>query len=143
MDLLPGLMVLTASLEGFSPAVVEVQISDQPSAQSVTISLSPKLDPHTEMRLVMNWGHLPSDLDLHVLQIDRFKSKIPGTKTDFFILGILVQNVKPFLATRMAALVSGLMLTTLMVRCFFRPIRHVFHMLLFRRGRRSRDDNMG
>ena len=70
MDLLPGLMVLTASLEGFSTAVVEVQISEQPSAQSVTISLSP-LDPHTEMRLVMNWGHLPSDLDLHVLQIDR------------------------------------------------------------------------
>ena len=72
MDLLPGLMVLTASLEGFSPAVVEVQISEQPSAQSVTISLSPILDPHTEMRLVMNWGHLPRDLDLHVLQINRF-----------------------------------------------------------------------
>ena len=72
MDLLPGLMVLTASLEGFSPAVVEVQISEEPSAQSVTISLSPTLDPHTEMRLVMNWGRLPKDLDLHVLQIDRF-----------------------------------------------------------------------
>ena len=72
MDLLPGLMVLTASLEGFSPAVVEVQISEQPSSQSVTISLSPILDPHTEMRLVMNWGHLPRDLDLHVLQINRF-----------------------------------------------------------------------
>ena len=72
MDLLPGLMVLTASLEGFNPAVVEVQISEEPSAQSVTISLSPELDPQTEMRLVMNWGHLPSDLDLHVLQIDRF-----------------------------------------------------------------------
>jgi len=71
MDLLPGLMVLTASLEGFSTAVVEVQISEQPSSQSVTISLSPVLDPHTEMRLVMNWGHLPSDLDLHVLQIPR------------------------------------------------------------------------
>ena len=71
MDLLPGLMVLSASLEGFSTAVVEVQISEQPSAQSVTISLSPTLNPHTEMRLVMNWGHLPRDLDLHVLQIDR------------------------------------------------------------------------
>ena len=75
MDLLPGLMVLTASLEGFSTAVVEVQISEEPSAQSpVLISLSPFLDPHTEMRLVMNWGHLPRDLDLHVLQIDRFKN---------------------------------------------------------------------
>ena len=73
MDLLPGLMVLNASLEGFSTAVVEVQVSEQPSSQSVTISLSPELDPHTELRLVMNWGHLPSDLDLHVLQIDRFK----------------------------------------------------------------------
>merc|ERR1719300_1829416 len=71
MDLLPGLMVLTASLEGFSTAVVEVQISEQPSSQSVTISLSPVLDPHTQMRLVMNWGHLPRDLDLHVLQIPR------------------------------------------------------------------------
>ena len=70
-------MVLTASLEGFNPAVVEVQISEEPSAQSVTISLSPDLDPHTEMRLVMNWGHLPSDLDLHVLQIDRFKESHP------------------------------------------------------------------
>ena len=114
MDLLPGLMVLTASLEGFSTAVVEVQISEQPSSQSVTISLSPVLDPHTEMRLVMNWGHLPSDLDLHVLQIPRFQKLHPcvqEAKTIYSISGTLVLHVKLFSITRMAALVFGLILT--------------------------------
>ena len=67
MDLLPGLMVLSASLEGFSTAVAQVEIFELPS-QLVTISLSP-IDQ--KMRLVMNWGHLPDDLDLHVLQTDR------------------------------------------------------------------------
>ena len=117
MDLLPGLMVLTTSLEGFNPAVVEVQISEEPSAQSVTISLSPELDPHTEMRLVMNWGHLPSDLDLHVLQIDRFEKLhlcFPESK-QYVISATPVQPAKPFLATRMAVWVSGLTLTILMV----------------------------
>jgi len=71
MDLLPGLMVLTANEEGFEPAVVEVQISEKAISHPVTISLSPILDPQTEMRLVMNWGQNPQDLDLHVLQIDR------------------------------------------------------------------------
>merc|ERR1712112_447917 len=71
MNLLPGLMVLTANVEDFEPAVVEVQISEKAISQPVTISLSPILDPQTEMRLVMNWGQNPQDLDLHVLQIDR------------------------------------------------------------------------
>ena len=118
MDLLPGLMVLTASLEGFSTAVVEVQISEEPSAQSpVLISLSPSLDPHTEMRLVMNWGHLPSDLDLHVLQIDRFeKLHLCFPESKQYVISVTpVQHAKPFLATRMAVWVSGLTLTILMV----------------------------
>merc|ERR1712025_326501 len=71
MNLLPGPMVLTANEEGFEPAVVEVQISEKAISHPVTISLSPILDPQTEMRLVMNWGQNPQDLDLHVLQIDR------------------------------------------------------------------------
>jgi len=71
MDLLPGLMVLTANEEGFDPAMVHVQISEKAISHPVTISLSPILDPQTEMRLVMNWGQNPLDLDLHVLQIDR------------------------------------------------------------------------
>jgi len=71
MDLLPGLMVLTANEEGFDPAMVHVQISEKAISHPVTISLSPILDPQTEMRLVMNWGENPQDLDLHVLQIDR------------------------------------------------------------------------
>merc|ERR1712112_708468 len=75
MDLLPGIMVLTANVEGFEPAVVEVQISEEAISHPVTISLSPMLDPQTEMRLVMNWGQNPQDLDLHVLQIDRKSGK--------------------------------------------------------------------
>ena len=75
MDLLPGLMVLNASLEGFSTAVAQVEIFELPS-QLVTISLSP-IDQ--KMRLVMNWGHLPDDLDLHVLQIDRSESNTSNT----------------------------------------------------------------
>ena len=121
MDLLPGLMVLTASLEGFSPAVVEVQISEEPSAQSVTISLSPILDPHTEMRLVMNWGRLPKDLDLHVLQIDRFNFFcvcIPETKR-YVISGTPVQNAKPIINRIIPALVSRLILTILVVGFVF------------------------
>ena len=82
MDLLPGLLILTASLEGFTTAVVQVQIFAQPSSQSVAISLSPVLGPQTEMRLVMNWGHLPHDLDLHVVQIDRLHLKTLGTRSD-------------------------------------------------------------
>ena len=72
MSLLPGQMVLTASKRGFSTAVVKQQIHEQPPSQSVTISLTPVLEPHTDMRLVMNWGRNPNDLDLHVLQINRF-----------------------------------------------------------------------
>jgi len=73
VDLLPGLLVLTASLDGFITASVEVQIplSLVQSVQTVPLSLSPILDPHTEMRLVMSWGRLPKDLDLHVLKINR------------------------------------------------------------------------
>merc|ERR1711962_554235 len=71
MSLLPGQMVLTASKRGFSTAVVKQQIHEQPPSQSVTISLTPVLEPHTDMRLVMNWGRKPNDLDLHVLQINR------------------------------------------------------------------------
>ena len=78
MEFLPGLMTFTASLEGFSSAVVKDQISKEPTHQSVTISLSPILDPGTEMRLVMNWGHELDlwDLDLHVTQIDRLSYNI-------------------------------------------------------------------
>ena len=67
--------MLTASLDGFSDALAEVQVprSSVRKVQKVALSLSPIFDPHTEMRLVMNWGHLPKDLDLHVLQIDRFE----------------------------------------------------------------------
>ena len=72
MSLLPGQMVLTASKRGFSTAVVKQQIHEQPPSQSVTLSLTPVLEPHTDMRLVMNWGRNPNDLDLHVLQINRF-----------------------------------------------------------------------
>jgi len=71
MSLLPGQMVLTASKRGFSTAVVKQQIHEQPPSQSVTLSLTPVLEPHTDMRLVMNWGRNPNDLDLHVLQINR------------------------------------------------------------------------
>ena len=75
MDLLPGLLVLTASLDGFSTASAEVQIplSSAQSVDPVALALSPILDPHTEMRLVMSWGRLPKDLDLHVLKINRFE----------------------------------------------------------------------
>ena len=113
MDLLPGLLILTASLEGFTTAVVQVQIFAQPSSQSVAISLSPVLGPQTEMRLVMNWGHLPSDLDLHVVQIDRFTSENPRNKIrQQCISGTLVVVVKRFMETSTDVLVFGLTLIT-------------------------------
>jgi len=82
VDLLPGLLVLTASLDGFITASVEVQIplSLVQSVQTVPLFLSPILDPHTEMRLVMSWGRLPKDLDLHVLKINRHS----GAKCDTY-----------------------------------------------------------
>ena len=132
MDLLPGLMVLSASLEGFSTAVAQVEIFELPS-QLVTISLSP-IDQ--KMRLVMNWGHLPDDLDLHVLQIDRSESNTSNiailrqnadsTDMEFnqkqnmttrhCLSGSLVITVKHFMVTCKDVLVFCFILTTHMVR---------------------------
>ena len=70
MDLLPGSMLFSATLEGFYTETVEVEIAAQPSDQAIGLSLNPAHSNTTDMRLVMNWGHLPEDLDLHVIQID-------------------------------------------------------------------------
>ena len=52
MDLLPGIIALTTSLEGFSSSVTEIKILERPLTQSVTLSLSPLLEgeekDHTE-----------------------------------------------------------------------------------------------
>ena len=93
MEFLPGLMTFTASLEGFSSAVVKDQISKKPT-QSVTISLSPILDPGTEMRLVMNWGRHHRDLDLYVTQIDRLKSNICTINNNKYSLLQKQENVE-------------------------------------------------
>ena len=83
MDLLPGIIALTTSLGGFSSSVTEIKILERPSTQSITLSLSPLLDAGIEMRIVLNWGRLPKDLDLHVFQIDRSKN-ITSFHTDLF-----------------------------------------------------------
>ena len=76
MDLLPGSMLFSATLEGFYTETVEVEIASEPSDQAIGLSLNPTHSNTTDMRLVMNWGHLPEDLDLHVVQIDRSASKL-------------------------------------------------------------------
>merc|ERR1711892_118377 len=44
-------------------------INNEEPFASLTLSLTPELKPEQDYRLVMNWGHLPLDLDLHVIQI--------------------------------------------------------------------------
>ena len=41
--------------------------NDEPET-SLTLSLTPELEPNQRFRLVLNWGQLPKDLDLHTLQ---------------------------------------------------------------------------
>ena len=68
----PGSLYLHASKEGFLQEDVIVQVSETPATLTIALSLSPKLVIETELRLVMNWGRYPSDLDLHTLQIDKW-----------------------------------------------------------------------
>ena len=69
---LPTNAQFNASAGGFYPANVGVQIS---AAKTVTISLTPELESPQQLRVVMNWGKLPRDIDLHVIQTDKSTSK--------------------------------------------------------------------
>ena len=65
-------MTFTASKQGFFNDMVETTISEETSKVYISISLAPYLVdlPH-HMRLVMNWGSTPLDLDLHSVQINK------------------------------------------------------------------------
>ena len=52
--------------------VVNATISGGHSIHIIGISLSPELEEGEQyLRLVMNWGVRPMDLDLHSLQIEK------------------------------------------------------------------------
>ena len=65
-------MTFTAQKPGFVVDVVNSTISAEAGRHFIGISLSPSLvEGKHHMRLVMNWGIGPMDLDIHALQIDK------------------------------------------------------------------------
>ena len=57
-----------ATKEGFIPSGGSFLVKNEEPEVSLTLSLTPVLEPDQDYRLVMNWGHSPRDLDLHVVQ---------------------------------------------------------------------------
>ena len=69
---LPVQLVFTATKPGYLMDVVNATISGGHSIHIIGISLSPELEEGEQyLRLVMNWGVRPMDLDLHSLQIEK------------------------------------------------------------------------
>ena len=65
-------MKFIATKHGFLVDLVETTITAEAGSHFIGISLSPELvDGEHHMRLVMNWGLAPMDLDLHAVQIDK------------------------------------------------------------------------
>ena len=63
---LPTRVTFSASLAGYREERVELDVTDN----SVALSLTPVLTTSDQMRLVMNWGSKPRNLDLHTAQVD-------------------------------------------------------------------------
>jgi len=74
-DQLPSYCQFNASFPGFYPESVESTIPEGTTQVTRTLSLTPALNSSEQLRVVMNWGRLPSDLDLHTIQIDKTTSQ--------------------------------------------------------------------
>ena len=64
-------MKFTATKSGYEKAEeTKLATSSEPedAGHSMILSLSPVIVIPKQMRIVMNWGSSPSDLDIHVLQ---------------------------------------------------------------------------
>ena len=64
----PFHLIFTGSKEDFTTYSGAITVNNNAVTASTTFSLSPNLTPEQNYRLVMNWGHDPSDLDLHAIQ---------------------------------------------------------------------------
>jgi len=72
---------VNASKQGFISSENVFLVNNESPTAFFTISLTPELEPEQDFRLVMNWGHSPSDLDLHVLQ---FSNSNPNKSCETF-----------------------------------------------------------
>ena len=65
-------MKFIATKPGFLVDLVETTITAEAGSHFIGISLSPVLvSGQHHLRLVMNWGARPMELDLHVMQINK------------------------------------------------------------------------
>ena len=64
----PFTFTYNATKEGFIPVDGTIRLNNKEQDHSIILSLTPILKQKQEIRLVMNWGRLPKDLDLHALQ---------------------------------------------------------------------------
>ena len=69
-------MTFTAHKQGYILDVINSTISASSPSHLIGISLSPVLESgQHHLRLVMNWGARPMELDLHVMQIDKWAAQ--------------------------------------------------------------------
>ena len=72
---LPTIVTYHMYKEGFIPINGTMRLDNTTSLESLNLSLAPVANERARLRLVMNWGILPKDLDLHVTQ---FSNSDPG-----------------------------------------------------------------
>ena len=74
-DQLPTILTYHMHKEGFIAINGSMMLEETSSLDSLNLSLAPVANERARLRLVMNWGILPKDLDLHVTQ---FSNSDPG-----------------------------------------------------------------
>ena len=78
---LPLILIYNATKEGFVPINGTIILDNTEIDDSLALSLTPVLKHKHQIRLVMNWGRLPKDLDLHALQ---FSNTDPGKSCETY-----------------------------------------------------------